>query len=120
MKNVFENIKAAEITDNEIEKIAGGAIVYDGGTYDLYSGDTLIGSYWDYEDAYNDALWYGIGTAYFSSLSNYRNRNRKTTRKTTRRTTRTTRRRVQAFDMYDNGPCFETVADYDYEVHNMY
>ena len=73
MKNVFENIRAEEITETEFA--AGGAIVRDNGTFDVYDGDYMVGSFADYDTAVREAInTYRTDTAYYASKEDYRNR----------------------------------------------
>jgi hypothetical protein len=60
-----------ELSEEDLDQSAGGAIVYNNGVYDLVQGNTLIGSFYNYDDAYITALQYGYGTAYFASKADY-------------------------------------------------
>ena len=62
-----------ELSDEQLDQSAGGAIVYNNGYYDLVSGETLIGRFYSYDDAMITALQYGYGTAYYGSKQDYAN-----------------------------------------------
>ena len=67
----MDNIKATELTEEEIDKAVGGAIIYKRGRYELVYGEDIIGKYASYEEALYMAQYYGYSTRYFSSESAY-------------------------------------------------
>ncbi len=71
----FVNTKAAEINETELGQASGGAIIYKDGYYELVSGTDIVGRYAYYEDALYVAQYYGYGTRYYSSETEYLNAN---------------------------------------------
>jgi hypothetical protein len=70
MKNL-EDIKAEELNENEMDKAAGGAIIYKDGWYELRDNNRIIGRYATYDDAMYEATFNGYDATMYASEEDY-------------------------------------------------